>query len=265
MNNENSIDTILENYEIYLGCNPENTEHFNVKPFGKQVKIVDVNKANNGVFFDLLNQLDGILYGDKSLAMDKWVSLDCGLVPSGFVGLAKYVDDCPKEILEQYDIPDDYKGLVPITEYCAIPCADGSWLGHTCGTLVKGKKIGLFSKILGMLVFKIKNYKGVAQYYNNAVKTHSTISNLLMKTAITPAHSEPDMTFVYEHKIDQDEIKNVFGSKKQPKQYSFLLDPNDMKQKQEMQNNIENGVKYYITYPGQIYVKGKLYVPIITE
>ena len=59
---------------------------------------------------------------------------------------------------------------------------------------------------------------------NNAVKTHSTISDLLMKTAITPAHSEPDMTFVYEHKIDQDEIKNVFGSKKQPKQYSFLLD-----------------------------------------
>lgn len=264
-----SIIDLFKEYVIYFAGNPSNFPYICHNPFGLQLNLVDITTEENKFFFELLHQLDGLSYGNKSLAMDKWVTLDCGLLPSGFVGVAKYLSGCPDEILQKFDFScqeGPYQGIVPISEYCAIPTiVPETWIGHTCATVDKGKKLGLFSKVLGLRIFGIKNYIGVAQYDNVAVKTHSTIADLLLKTAITAAHTLPEMTFIYEQAIKQEELEDILKHGRNPAPYSFLLDPNNLAQKKSLQNAIKKGAKLYITFPGQIYLENKLFIPILEK
>lgn len=265
------IRTTMNGHVLYLAGDASNFAYFDTNPFGLESILVDAMRTSNEPFFSLLHQLDGLVYDDKTLAMEKWVLLDCGLLPSCFVGLAKSVENCSKEVLQRFDIPQGYKGLVPLTEYCTTPTiVPGTWIGHTCGTLEKGKKLGLLSKVLGLKIFKVQQYIGVTQYDNIAVQTHTIISDLLLKSAITPTHSIPNMTFVYKHDVNQATLEEKFQreDKKEKTEKLFrdqaihLLDPYDTTEKQKLQREIECGRNFSIVFPGQITKNGKLVLPI---
>ncbi len=261
-NQNTSVDDIKSEYIFYFLGNLSNLSNYKKKPFGKEIVLIDPYKKDNFAFIDLLNQMDGLSYGNKSLAMEKWVALDCGILPSGFIGLAKKRLETPNYLLKKFNFSKGYEGLVPITEYCAIPSADkNTWIGHTCATLEKGAGLGLFSKLLGLEFFQIKKYLGVAQYHNTAVKTHAKISDLNLKTALTPAHSDPEMTFIYSQEIPHN-LESVMNKKNEVK-YDFLLDSFDHSAKEELQKKIESGNNYAITFPGQIFIDNKLYIPLI--
>ncbi len=265
MNTFMSLEEIKTDYALYVLGNQENICEFDMNPFDASAHYIDPLLTSNKTFIDLLIQLDGLSYGDKKLGMEKWVALDCGMLPSAFIGLAKSVnslDDCLKD---KFDLPDGYVGFVPVSMYCAIPSAKkGSWISHSLASIVQGKGLGLLTKVLGLKIFRAQEIKGIAQYNNSSVKIHTKISNLKLISALTSAHSIPEMTFVYQHKIDQDKLEEVLNGSHSSQQPSFLLNVKDLETKQKMQKEIEQKTAdFYIVAPGQIIKNGEVYVPIL--
>ncbi|MBI4919248.1 hypothetical protein HY837_04910 [archaeon] len=261
------INEIKSNYVLYILGSQENMENFEMSPFGLPVRYINPLLTSNKTFTDLLVQLDGLSYGDKNLGMEKWVALDCGMLPSAFIGLAKKADSLDSKIKEEFSIPKDYSGLVPITMYCAIPSTKkGLWISHSLAAIEQGKGLGLVTKILGLKIFQAKELIGIAQYNNKSVKIHTKISHLKILSAITSAHSIPEMTFVYQHKVDQDNLENALKGNPCFEQPSCLLNANDLETKQKMQEEIEQKTaEFYIIPPGQVIKDGEIYIPILKE
>ncbi len=261
------LDLIKKEYVLYVLGSKDNLPGFCMNPFDLEVHHVDPLVRSNGVFFDLINQLDGLSYGSKKMAAEKWVALDCAMLPSAIVGLAKRVCDVDDEMREKFDIPGNYKGLVPLTEYCAIPAIkDGVWIVHTLGSVDKGKGLGLATKILALKIYQAQRIRVVAQYDNVSLRIHSRISDLKLVTALTPAHTLANSTFIYEHLVDQDGLLYLLDNKPEEKQPSFMLNANDLDVKRKMQKELENKVAdYYVLYPGIVIDKEdpkKIQVPM---
>ncbi len=264
-----SFEEIKSEYVFYVAGNPANWKSFNLRPFGKGVTLVDGFAKHSGSFLDLINQLNGIAYGSKSMAMPKWVALDCAIIPSAFVGLAKPIEKVPHEILSNFDFPTGYSGLVPLSEYCAIPLAygDNSWIGYSCATIESGKKLGLFSKLLALTVYKSEHFTGVCQYDNlPALKLHTSINGSIeLQSTIAHAHAMPEITLIYSHKVAQNKLASVFGAENEcTVQADKLLNPYSVEEKQELQNLINGGSTVSILYPGyKISESGALGTPIV--
>ncbi len=245
-----NINEIKDEYVLYIAGQPKNIEKMNAEPFGFTGKVIDPLNPKNAKFFELLNQLDGISYKDKGLAMPKWVSLDCGMLPSAFIGLAKPKAALDEKVLSKFELPEGYDGLVPVSEFCAIPSVSGEWVAHTLACVDNGKNLGFATKILGLKVYGATSMEGICQYDNPAIKIHTMIADLYLKSAMTPAHSEPDKTFVYTCTIDQESLASKL--EEIPKGPSPLK---DLSQEciNEMQENISSGAKAYkIISPGII-------------
>ncbi len=266
-----TLDEILNTYVLYFAGTPQAYSALTTQsPFGKELVFIDVFDSMNAPFFDLLNQLDGLSYGDKSLAMPKWVGLDCALLPSGFVGVGLSADTCPQDLAQKFSPLTAYKGVVPLSEYCAIPTMqEGHWIGHTLASLVQGGGVGFFTKLLGFTVFPITHYTGVAQYTNPSLKVHTKFSPLKLKTVMTPAHSEPLMTFVYEHVVDRAVLPQLFSQPVQQESLPYqqqhvllLLDPHNFEAKQSIQEQMKLGYEFMILPPGHVEEGGKLCIPM---
>ena len=252
----------------YVVSAKHNLDYLNTKPFGIETEIIDPFAQNAQGFLNLLNDLDGLSYGNKLLAMDKWVALDCGILPGAFVGFAVDASELDEGDKQKYGI-EDYEGLVPVTEFCAIPSVEpGTWVGHTLASFFKKKGYGTMTEALGMEVYGSEKMVGVAQYNNSSIKVHTKFGELELIAAMTYAHSVPDMSFTFSVKNPGTEkllqiMKEPLCTNENIEDADFLLDPNNLVEKMEMQENLEAGLaKYFIQSPGWIEKCGELYVPI---
>ncbi len=273
MKNDHTTTDVLEQRAregdvIYAAGHPDNMAALKERtPFGQQLEIIDITKMSVRPFFELLATMNGINHTKSGLTSEQWVVLDCGLIPGGYFGFAREAKDCDDELKQKLHVDPSYTGLVPVSEYCIIPRpVSGAWIGHTLSAIERGKNYGILSKLVGLKAFGVEHYTGVAQYDNNAVRTHCTIADLELRTVMTPVHDYLEMTFIYEHPVDQESLDVTMQGKREVKPYSFLLDPHDLHQKQEMQALTEEGKKKYaILFPGQVWRDGKLFVPIQEE
>ncbi len=253
---------------IYVASHPHNMTALKERtPFGMGLEIIDITKMSVHPFFQLLAAMNGINHSKSGLISEQWVVLDCGLIPGAYFGFAREAKDCSDEVKQKLHVDPSYTGLVPVSEYCIIPRPiPDAWIGHTLSSIERGKNYGLLSKLVGLKALGVEHYTGVAQYDNNAVKTHCMIADLELRTVMTPVHDYPEMTFIYEHPVDQKSLDGVMQREREQKPYSFLLDPCDTEQKREMQERTEKGKKKYtIVFPGQVWKEGKLFVPIQEE
>ena len=259
---------VQEGDVIYVAGHPDNLHKLHdPTPFGKKLEVIDITQWKNKAFFDLLARMNAVNHGGSGLTSDKWVILDCGLIPGAYFGFAREVSNCDDELREKLRIKSGDGGLVPVSEFCIIPRAStGAWTGHTLSSAVQGKNYGLLSKLVGLRAWEVEHYTGVAQYTNNAVKTHCQIADLELRTIMTPVHDYPETTFIYEHHVDQESLEFATRKERPNKLYSFFLDPHDTDQKKEMQEKTEKRqVKYSIVFPGHVEREGKVFVPIKEE
>ncbi|MBT5022511.1 hypothetical protein HOK51_00470 [Candidatus Woesearchaeota archaeon] len=252
------LEKIQNEYVIYVLTTQQNVAHLNMKPLGLEAKLIDATNLENKVFADLLNQLDGLAYGDKGLAMEKWVALDCGILPGAFIGLAKYANELNPELKEKFDLPQDYTGLIPLSEFCAIPTAQsGKWMMHTLATIIQNKGVGTHTEALGFAICPATKMLVVAQYNNSsALKVHTKFGNLNLLAAITPSHTQTEMTFIYETPLpSQTELKKILETN-QPLTNPcphFYLNAESLDEKNHIHEQIQTGlVNYQIVYPGLV-------------
>ncbi|MBI3032394.1 hypothetical protein HYY69_02875 [Candidatus Woesearchaeota archaeon] len=262
---------IAEGYVVYVATINENRDIIPAAVFGYPVEFIDIAQQEQKPFCQLLSNLDGKAHGDTALASDGWVMLDCGLLPSAYIGLGKQVDDCDEETKQQLGVASDYEGIVPFSEYCIIPrIVPGSWISHTLAAIKLGSKLGFLTKVIGLKLFNVGHYLGVAQYTNRALRTHTLLGDLTLKTAVTNMHDFPDMTFIYEQWVFQGQLGRLqlTHDSNAEQQYDFLLDPFDEQQKKQLQQRLEQGAVYHIVAPGHIYIPerpDKPYIPMVKK
>ncbi len=274
---------LLEKYEIYLATVGWNLKNFGEEVFDIGINFIDVNDGRNKFFLELLNQLDGMAYGEKGIPMDKWVSYDMAMLPSAIVGFCSYSNDLPNVVRDKFNDYQkanglgitnfsDYDGLMPVSEYCAIPTANKDvWVGHTLAVWNgsggnQDKGLGTLTKTIAMAVYEPKYLIGIAQYDNFSLRVHSKFDDLEILSAITYPHSMPEMTFTYRTKIPKKrKLVKILAEESSGHldDVTFFLDPYDLNSKQLMHAKLlEGSSRYWIVKPGLISKDGIFKVPV---
>ena len=207
---------LFSKYEIYIAAPSWNSRNFPKEVYGKSINFIAVDDLKNKDFVELLNMLDGMAYGEEGIPIDKWVSYDMAMLPSAIIGFCERSKTAQLKIKDAFsnykknDKPkidmDRYRGLIPISEYSAIPASDGkTWISHTLAVLqaLSENGLGMLTKTVGLGILKPKYIVGVAQYDNSSLRVHTKFGRLEILSALTPAHSIPEMTFTYRVKVPE--------------------------------------------------------------
>lgn len=205
--------------------------------------VFDPLKDDSTTFFNLLYKLDGACFGDKAMGMDKWVMLDCAIMPGGIFGFAIESKDITTEIKKFLNVKDDYKGLVPLSMFIAIPMANNeSWFAHNLSSLnsqlkTKIKSLGYLTKLHGLNVLNIKKLMGITQWDSDSLFVHTKIAPMKILRAYTPIHTHPN-SLVYECDLSSDLVVNSSSFQK--------IDPAISEEILNLQKAIDSGGSFYL-------------------
>ena len=172
----------------------------------------------------LLNIGNALAYGGE-MGMPEWVMLDCGLLPTTFMGLCRRAADlAPRaraslnERLARLEatLPESRARAerrlgvprgplrddewVPVAEFCALPTlTPGQVMGYSLFSLERG--LGVRAKALGLALHGALGARaqlGVAQYSNTAaLRAHLRFGPLELLDPLTPLHTRAGETFIY--------------------------------------------------------------------
>lgn len=250
---------LLDKLEMYVFSYADNISHFNLNPFDRTIKkenIFDCTKTNSEEFYKLLRQMDAITFGDQGMAMEGWMYFDCSAMPGSIVGFGINVQELPSSLREKLDIPADYKSIVPVSMYIAIPMIGGKWFGHNLSSLksILGHEfsgLGLLTKAIGISVLNINELYGATQWSSKAVHIHTQLSDMELISSITPVHTHR-YSLCYRSVHNESSLKralNGTASKAHSNpdyEQLTILEDESLKQ-EEIQYSIEKGDKYIIS------------------
>lgn len=196
----------LEDYlnsDDFSGVNEEDVVNIE----GIKVNKFDPIKSKDNTFYELLHKLDGISYGDKSLAAPKWVFADF-MYHTYLVGVATTLSDAKNIGQEKVhkllkEVPCGYDGLVPLSFYSAV-IAPNEIFGNSMASIYGGKGLGLLTKKIGIEPWKAhKKISGFIQADNSSVISHSKISPLeIVAPNFTFLHGTP-LSMKYTHAFEE--------------------------------------------------------------
>jgi hypothetical protein len=177
-------------------------------------------------FYRLVNAGNHLAFG--GLGMPAWVQLDCATLPSAMIGFAARRADIPEALwrdllgyvernfgAEAHREAQSWTGLVPISEYAAVPSAQpDTWVGYSLYALsaqvgLGHVSLGMRTKALAMLCYGAQRQVGMTQYHNKAVRTHASFGPLFILEPHARPHSQPEDTFVY--RVNLDDARHLEG------------------------------------------------------
>lgn len=211
---------IDEGYGLYLVSRRTVLDHIDSTPFGLPVTPVDFLAPRDlpwdaRSFIRVYNRLNLVLFGSKGIALDCWVMIDLGFLPSAFLLIA-----LPRELLVR--MPQDsrltpkqqallreqippllaeadhlgFHGPIPVAGYCAAPTpVSGHWVGWSLCSAIP--KLGTIVKGLALEAYGATTLTGVTQYGNPALRLHRKFGPMRILSAYLDLHPLPH-TFVYQ-------------------------------------------------------------------
>jgi hypothetical protein len=247
----------------------KNLELLHPSPFGADLLMLPADDPKNLAFHHFVNRLNGLSYGGKDMGMPAWVQIDCGIMPSAFIGFAAPVSELPEKLKWQLQI-SSYDGLVPISEAISIPTSEpGRWMSYSMSTVLPGHQIGYASKVLSLRAYGCRTTLGVAQFDNFALRIHTRFGALQIVEPHVPYHTCPTNSFVYAsdlkggHVLDRLERGEVVDEDREP---SFWLDSKDTPKMVEMAARTRAGThRYWLLPPGAARGEGGVKNPILEE
>lgn len=247
--------SLFEKLEVYIFSFRDNIESFNLDIYGHKIKdenIFDCTQTSSENFYLLLRQMDKLTFGDQGMAMDGWMYFDCSAMPGAIIGFGLNQETLPNELKSKLEIPKDYKGIIPISMFIAIPMLGNKWFGHNLSSLksILGNDyagLGLLTKLIGIHALKIKTLYGATQWGSAAIHIHAKLAPMELVTSRTPVHTHPN-SLCYKSIYQEDEFLNILhGKENKREKEDFLLEKDDIKKQSEIQNLIESGKTYTIT------------------
>lgn len=244
---EDKYHALLDKLEPYVVIHHRDALDESKALYGKQLNqnyIFDPLKLQSQNFIEKIYKVDELSFGGQSMGMDKWVFLNCSVMPGFAFGYgidAARLSDKDQAFLNA-------SGFTPLSLYIAIPTLkDNIWLGHNLSSL-NGKLeldlsgLGLLTKLSAMNLFGIKKLQGATQWNSVAIKIHSKIAPMKLLSAYTPIHTHPN-TLCYLQEVEEYQSQLVQSSKREQK--NFIVGPDSLL---KLQAEIEQGREVSIKY-----------------
>jgi len=262
----------------YIATSKAFAAHLDLSLFeGKEV-IKYLEDADTRNFHEAYLVSNSLGFGNPDLKMPNWVYIDCVLMQSAVVGFALPVSKAPDSLVAFYE-DDPYVNVadldyIPISGQIAALGIDGqSLMGFSLFSLRRQlgdmniPKLAAYTKFIALHVYKAsqkEKFVGLSQYDSKALKTHALFgAKMYIDQTIMPLHPLKEMSFTYSMKVDLDESR--LSGETPAQEYDFLLKADDTAKKQEMQEQINAGNKFYIAQPIHIEKQDGLYLPICSE
>ena len=257
---------ILDQCEPFLIANPWIQQDLDLAPLGIQIpreNVLHPQERRHGPFLAMLQLVDKLTFGPFGMEMPSWVFYDCAVMPGAVFGMAMRADRLEDWAREAMNVPADYHGLVPVSQFIAIPMlagfADGSqrphtWLLYTLESLnqvspgIAPAGILKFTLALGLRVFPIQTLYGTTQWRSPKLKIYADLGPLELVTAYTPAHSLP-RTLSFKLALQESHRQTLLAS---PRVHpsapppNTLLDVDDVASLQTLQRQLEAGQRAYV-------------------
>lgn len=252
---------ILEQCEPFLIATDDIRAQLNLAPADVVIPPQNVfhpQHRKNGDFLRMLALVDRLTFGPFGMDMPSWVFYDCAVMPGAVFGLGTRPDKLEPWAREAMGVPEGYDGLVPVSQFIAIPILSGfvpgravpqTWLLYTLESMNQiSPGIAPYGTLhltlyLGLQVFPIEELWGTTQWRSPKLETYTDLGPLELVTAYTPAHSMP-RTLSFRLHPNQTHLQAVLAS---PRAHpgapppNALLDVDDVAALQELQREIEAG------------------------
>jgi len=238
-------------------------------PFGVPLRMIPSDGPDHLSMHRVINRLNGLAYGGKDMGMPAWVQIDCGALPSSFVGFALPADRLPERLQWDMDLAGD-EPFVPVAEAISIPtAAPGVWMSYSMSTVLPGHKLGYASKLMSLKAYGCRRTLGVAQFDNFALRLHTRFGALEIIEPRVPYHTCPTNTFTYALDLRGGAVLDVLergGAVQDPRSPTFMLDATDTPKMEWMAERRHAGVaRYWLLPPGADRAEGHVLNPIFEE
>lgn len=265
-------DRLSQGLVPYVVGTPRNLPFFDLQPLGWPIKkLFNPLHTDSARFLERLGRLDVATFGPEGMPMPRWVFFDGAELPGGVVGLACPVDQLSEAGRTLFALPKDAQGFVPLSMFIAIPSHQpGTWMGHNLASASPQlPELGLqglasLTKALGLAVFRTEHQIGVTQWNSLALAVHTRLGPLQLRTAWTPAHSEP-WSLTYRAEITQAALRNLArepGHALKRPEPDFFVDSEDHAAMQDLQRQIEGGARFVIPHKPRVLGPEHLQVPV---
>lgn len=264
---------ILQSCEPFLIAHHDIAAQLNFAPAGLPIardNVFHPQHMRNGEFLRQLAQLDELTFGPFGMNMPSWVFYDCAVMPGAVFGLAARAEKLPDWARLGLKVPENYTGLVPMSQFIAIPVLSGfasgaevptTWLLYTLESMnqispgIAPHGLLQFTLWLGLQVFPIAELQGTAQWRSPKLATLADLGPLELMTAYTPAHSLPRTLTFRLHVRDVHLASVLSGPRAHPDAPppNALVDADSDEELQALQEEIEQGHRVWIVgRPGAV-------------
>jgi hypothetical protein len=257
-----SNDALLETLVPFVVATPMSRAELDLAPFGLNIaQVINPLHLDSEPFLARLQRLDALGFGPEGLPMPRWVFFDCAELPSAIFGFARPIEEASSHVRTLFELEAGATGYIPYAMYAALPMFHaGHWFGHNLCTLAQSsdatddpplRGLGSITKALGLQVLGVTRLFGATQWASRSLFVHSKFGPMELKTAYTPAHTEPE-TLTYVFDVTEDTIRAAMGDRTvvlpRPEPTEWL-DSDDVEGMMRLQDRIESGARYVITGP----------------
>ncbi len=261
-------DEILNFCEPFLIANAGIARDLNLRPCGVPIdpaNVYDPQQRKNAEFLAMLQLIDRLTFGPFGMEMPSWVFYDCAVMPGAVFGLGVRASRLEPWARDAMRVPEGYEGLVPVSQFIAIPTASGfndssddappdAWLLYTLESLnqvspgIAPAGTLRLTLALGLYVFPIKLLYGISQWRSPKLETYVDLAPLRLLTAWTPAHSLPH-TLSFSIDVTKVRVETLLSS---PRVHPLAPPPNrllrvdDSAQLLDMQRLLEQGAEVWL-------------------
>lgn len=241
--------SLFSKLEPYCVCSPAT---FNKIKYSQLLKKIPDDKFFNPLltssqsFIEKVFKMDEMTFGEKNMAMERWVFFDCAVMPGFAFGYAIQGRDISEADRKTLNISKNES--FPISLYIAIPMEkQGKWFGHNLSSL-NGKLeedlsgLGFLTKAVALDLFGVEILVGATQWDSLALLIHKKFGVMKLLSALTPIHSQQN-TLCYQTEICSLEFNLMSQLTSSP--MGTLFSPNLEKLK-KLQMEIEAGQEVFI-------------------
>jgi hypothetical protein len=219
-----------------------------------------VDDADSAPFGKILNYTNQLAFGgDTNMGMPLWVLLDCGILSSAVIGFGVPFEDADDDLKQLLQVPEDYRGLLPVSEYCACPTLEpGCVSGFSLQSQVTGQGIATRTKALAMLLYGASKQVGVTQFDNAAIRVHSRFGPMRITVHRPSLHTHASNSFVYKLSLPDRErlaalARGVFDEvapETLPEGERWMFDPAKESDHARLRALVTDGRNVWIVPPG---------------
>ncbi|PKN59148.1 MAG: hypothetical protein CVU56_02145 [Deltaproteobacteria bacterium HGW-Deltaproteobacteria-14] len=218
-----------------------------------EANVLDPQVVANGPFLKLVETLDDLTYGPVALRMPSWVFYDCALMTGAVFGFATRAERLPPWVRKTLMVPEGYAGLVPVSQFVAIPMAHRK--AQLVFTLCSINQVapgaapeGLWRLTLaaGTEALQVEVMVATAQWRSAQLGLFTSLGPLKLLTAWTPAHDIRATATFYVHTDDDARARLVHGGGYGAPWADRYLDADSAEEMQALQAQIEDGLEVWV-------------------